>query len=217
MNNLKSWNTIPPQRPQYFFAYLAKAFPNFARKKQDWKNKAKRNAEVVNLTEKMEMCIPDQSRDRALEAKELGMILDHFLRTLAPEDQMVFLRRYWYVDTIAEIATRYGISEGAVQMRLNRTRVKLCTCLKKGSHQLMNGKDILLGLKYVGDDLIENSEHFLLKYKKKDYFQTSTRYVSQTINAEPILCEGTAHGRDKRGFSMDLLPGLRRKNANQGV
>ena len=160
MNNLKSWNTIPPQRPQYFFAYLAKAFPNFARKKQDWKNKAKRNAEVVNLTEKMEMCIPDQSRDRALEAKELGMILDHFLRTLAPEDQMVFLRRYWYVDTIAEIATRYGISEGAVQMRLNRTRVKLCTCLKKGSHQLMNGKDILLGLKYVGDDLIENAELF---------------------------------------------------------
>ena len=160
VNNLKSWNTIPPQRPQYFFAYLAKAFPNFARKKQDWKNKAKRNAEVVNLTEKMEMCIPDQSRDRALEAKELGMILDHFLRTLAPEDQMVFLRRYWYVDTIAEIATRYGISEGAVQMRLNRTRAKLCTCLEKGGHQLMNGKDILLGLKYVGDDLIENAELF---------------------------------------------------------
>lgn len=160
MNNLKSWNTIPPQRPQYFFAYLAKAFPNYARKKQDWKNKAKRNAEVVNLTEKMEMCIPAQSRDRALEAKELGMILDHFLRTLAPEDQMVFLRRYWYVDTIAEITTRYGISEGAVQMRLNRTRVKLCTCLAKGGHQLMNGKDILLGLKYVGDDLIENAELF---------------------------------------------------------
>lgn len=160
MNNLKSWNTIPPQRPQYFFAYLAKAFPNFARKKQDWKNKAKRNAEVVNLTEKMEMCIPDQSPDRALEAKELGMILDRFLRTLTPEDQMVFLRRYWYVDTIAEIATLYGISERAVQMRLNRTRAKLCTCLKKGSPQLMNGKGILLGLKYVGDDLIENAEPF---------------------------------------------------------
>lgn len=88
------------------------------------------------------------------------MILDHFLRTLAPEDQMVFLRRYWYVDSIAEIATRYGISERTVQMRLNRTRAKLCTCLKKGSHQLMNGKGILLGLKYVGDDLIENAEPF---------------------------------------------------------
>ena len=160
VNNLKAWNTIPPQRPQYFFAYLAKDFRNFALKKLDWKNAAKRNAEVVSLTEKMEMCIPDQSPDRALEAKELGMILDRFLRTLTPEDQMVFLRRYWYVDTIAEIATRYGISERAVQMRLNRTRAKLCTCLKKGSPQLMNGKGILLGLKYVGDDLIENAEPF---------------------------------------------------------
>ena len=160
MNNLKAWNTILPQRPQYFFAYLAKDFRNFTLKKLDWKNAAKRNAEVVSLTEKMEMCVPDQSRDREIEAKELGMILDRFLRTLTPEDQMVFLRRYWYVETIAEIATRYGISERAVQMRLNRTRAKLCACLKKGSPQLMNGKGILLGLKYVGDDLIENAEPF---------------------------------------------------------
>ena len=131
MNNLKEWNTVPPQRPQYFFAYLAKAFRDFARKTLNWKNEAKRNAEVVNLTEKMEMCIPDQSWDRELDTKELGMILDHFLRTLAPEDQMVFLRRYWYVDTIAEIAVRYGISESAVQMRLNRTRSKLAVYLAK--------------------------------------------------------------------------------------
>ena len=79
----------------------------------------------------MELCIPDQSRDREIEAWELGMILDRFLRTLTPENQMVFLRRYWYADTIAEIAARYGISESAVLMRLNRTRTKLGTYLKK--------------------------------------------------------------------------------------
>lgn len=79
----------------------------------------------------MELCIPDQSRDREIEARELGMILDRFLRTLTPENQMVFLRRYWYADTIAEIAARYGISESAVLMRLNRTRTKLGTYLKK--------------------------------------------------------------------------------------
>ena len=53
------------------------------------------------------------------------------LRTLTPENRMVFLRRYWYVDTIAEIAVRYGLSESAVQMRLSRTRAKLCTYLEK--------------------------------------------------------------------------------------
>ena len=128
---MQAWNTIPPQKPRHFFAYLAKICRNFALKKLDWHHAAKRNAEVVSLTEEMEMCIPDQSRDRELEARELGMLLDRFLRTLTPENQMIFLRRYWYVDTIAEIAARYGISESAVQMRLNRTREKMCTYLEK--------------------------------------------------------------------------------------
>ena len=128
---LKAWDTIPPQRPQYFFAYLAKICRNFALKKLDWKNAAKRNAEVVSLSDEMESCIPDKALDRELEARELSMVLDRFLRTLTPENQMVFLRRYWYADTIAQLAARYGISESAVLMRLNRTRAKLCAYLKK--------------------------------------------------------------------------------------
>ena len=66
-----------------------------------------------------------------MEAKELGRILDAFLRTLSEENQLVFLRRYWFVDTIAEIAARYNISESAVNMRLNRTRAKLREYLAK--------------------------------------------------------------------------------------
>ena len=128
---LKAWDTIPPHRPKYFFAYIAKICRHFALDKLDWENAAKRNAEVVSLTQEMELCIPDTGRDRELAGKELGMILDAFLRTLTPENRVVFLRRYWYVDTIAEIAVRYGISESAVQMRLNRTRAKLCTYLEK--------------------------------------------------------------------------------------
>ena len=86
---------------------------------------------MVSLTEEMELCIPDQSRDREIASKELAMLLDRFLRTLTPENQMVFLRRYWYADTISEIAARYGISESAVLMRLNRTRRKLAAYLSK--------------------------------------------------------------------------------------
>ena len=128
---MKAWDTIPPKKPMHLFAYLAKICRNFALKKLDWKAAAKRNAEVVSLTQEMENCIPDASRDREVEAKELGRILDTFLRTLSEENQMVFLRRYWYVDTIAEIAERYGISESAVNMRLNRTRSKLAAYLAK--------------------------------------------------------------------------------------
>ncbi len=128
---LKAWDTIPPHKPQYFFAYIAKICRHFALDKLDWKKAAKRNAEVVSLTQEMELCIPDSEQERKLEGKELGNILDAFLRTLTPENRVVFMRRYWYVDTIAEIAARYGISESAVQMRLNRTRAKLCTYLEK--------------------------------------------------------------------------------------
>lgn len=128
---MRAWDTIPPQKPRHFFAYLAKICRHFALDKLDWKAAAKRKAEVVSLTQEMENCIPDHDRDRELAGKELGQILDTFLRSLTPENRMVFMRRYWYVDTIAEIAARYEISESAVQMRLHRTRAKLAAYLEK--------------------------------------------------------------------------------------
>lgn len=128
---LKAWDTIPPQRPRYFFAYIAKICRSFALKKLDWANAQKRKAEIVALTQEMESCIPDACRDMEIDAKELGRSLDAFLRTLAPGNQMVFLRRYWFGDTIAEIAERYSISQSAVQMRLNRTKKLLAMHLVK--------------------------------------------------------------------------------------
>ena len=86
---------------------------------------------MVSLTQEMELCIPDDRRNAELEGKELGRILSAFLRTLTPENRMVFVRRYWYVDTVADIAARYGISESAVMTRLSRTRDKLRVYLKK--------------------------------------------------------------------------------------
>lgn len=133
---MKAWITIPPKRPKYFFAYIAKICRNFALKKIDWKNAKKRNAEVVALTQEMENCIPDTSRNREVDALELGQLLDAFLRTLTQDNRMVFMRRYWYADTISEIAERYGISESAVQMRLSRTKSKLALYLTKEGIQV---------------------------------------------------------------------------------
>lgn len=127
----KAWETIPPQRPNYFFPYLAKICRNFAFGKLDWKNAAKRKAEVVSLTQEMECCIPDFHREAETEGKELAGLLDAFLRTLSRENRMIFLRRYWYADPVAEIAARYGITESAVTMRLSRTREKLRKYLEK--------------------------------------------------------------------------------------
>ncbi len=128
---MKAWETIPPQWPKHFFAYLAKICQHFALGRLDWKNAAKRKAEVVSLTQEMELCIPDGHRDREMEGKELGRILNEFLKTLTPDNRMVFMRRYWYVETIPEIAQKYGISESAVMTRLSRTRKKLSAYLEK--------------------------------------------------------------------------------------
>lgn len=133
---MKAWATIPPQKPTYFFAYLARICRHCALGKLDWKTAAKRKAEIVSLTQEMELCIPDRHADAVMESRELGRLLDGFLRTLTPENRMVFLRRYWYADPISQIAVRCGISESAVAMRLSRTRDKLCTYLKKEGIQV---------------------------------------------------------------------------------
>ena len=128
---LKTWDTIPPQRPNYFFAYLAKICRNFALGVLDWKNAAKRKGEVVALTREMEACIPDPAHERRLEGEELGRILNRFLESLTYESRVIFLRRYWYLDTVAEIADGLGITQSKVKTQLHRTRAKLHTFLAK--------------------------------------------------------------------------------------
>ena len=132
---MKTWEIIPPQRPKYYYAFLASICRHLSFHKVDWKLAAKRNAEVVTLTQEMEMCIPDTRRDRELEGKELGRIMNAFLESLPKDTRLIFLRRYWHVDTIAEIAARYGMTESKVKMQLSRTRAKLQTYLEsEGIH-----------------------------------------------------------------------------------
>ena len=120
---MKTWEIIPPQRPKYYYAFLASICRHLSFHKVDWKLAAKRNAEVVTLTQEMEMCIPDTSRDRELEGKELGRIMNAFLESLPKDTRLIFLRRYWHVDTIAEIAARYGMTESTVYKGLHRVGI----------------------------------------------------------------------------------------------
>ena len=83
------------------------------------------------MTQEMENCIPDTYRDLEADGRELGRILDAFLRTLTPENQMVFLRRYWYAESISQIAERYSLKENTVKSILFRTREQLRKFLQK--------------------------------------------------------------------------------------
>lgn len=128
---LKAWDGIPPQRPQYLFAYLAKICRFSAFGKLDWKNAQKRQADIVELTAEMELCIPNPSDGCELEGAELGALLNAFLRCLPAESRRVFIRRYWFTDSIRTIAQRYRISESKVKVLLFRTRKQLKNYLKE--------------------------------------------------------------------------------------
>lgn len=128
---LGAWNTIPPQRPAHFFAFLAKLCRNITCNKLDWMNAAKRRAELLPLTDELAQCIPDSAADRARDARELGEALSAFLQTLPQETRVIFMRRYWYMDSIEEIANRYRLGESKVKTTLFRTRQKLRVYLEK--------------------------------------------------------------------------------------
>ena len=118
------WKSIPPRRPRYFFAFLASICRHLSLNRVDWKQAAKRR-------EEMENCIPDAVHERQMEAKELGKLLDLFLEGLPKDSRLIFLRRYWYVDSVSEIAARYGMTESKVKMQLSRTKEKLRSFLEQ--------------------------------------------------------------------------------------
>lgn len=133
---LRVWKSIPPQRPKYFQAFLSKICRHLAFDRLDWKQAAKRNAEVVTLSQEMEQCIPDRTMEQKLEAREIGEIIGNFLKILPKDSRCIFLRRYLYMDTITQISQRYNMTESKVKMQLYRTRTKLRTYLEKEGIQV---------------------------------------------------------------------------------
>ncbi len=128
---LETWKSIPPQKPTYFYGFLAAICRHLSLNKLDWKLAAKRNANVVTLTQEMERCIPDSKQEAQMEAREIRRVMESFLETLPYESRLFFLRRYLYMDTIPEIAQRYHIKESKVYTQLHRTRNKLRQYLEK--------------------------------------------------------------------------------------
>ena len=128
---LGAWNAIPPTRPAHFFAFLAKLCRNLACNRLDWLNAAKRRADVVSLTDELAACVPGADGGREQALRELGGLLSDFLRGLPQESRLFFLRRYWFMDSVKEIAERYAVGESRVKTSLFRTRRRLREYLEK--------------------------------------------------------------------------------------
>ncbi len=127
-----TWNTLPPQKPDFFFAYLARLARNFSFGRYDYNHAKKRTATIVTLSRELECCIPASDElEQKSESAEIGKALSAFLREQKKEMRRVFIQRYWYAQSIRDIAKDCGISESKVKSMLFRMREKLRIYLEK--------------------------------------------------------------------------------------
>lgn len=130
---LRAWNSMPPNRPDLLSAYLGKIVRNLALNTYNKKNRKKRGSGQVELVlHELEECISTGSdiEDKIEDAIIINTI-NSFLEGLSKEDRQIFVRRYWYLESVMDIAEQNHLSVTNVQTKLYRMRKKLRLCLLK--------------------------------------------------------------------------------------
>lgn len=124
---LKAWQSIPPQKPRYLKLFLGKIARNQALSLYRSENSQKQGGKTVQvLLDELEECIPASNEiDGNLNRELLKEQIETFLRSESRQARVVFLRRYFYMEDIRQIAVHLGLQESNVAMILSRTRRKL--------------------------------------------------------------------------------------------
>ena len=130
---LGAWNSIPPQSPDPLRSYICRIVRNRSLKKLRTNSAIKRGSQFEVSLSELEDCIPDSSMDEQLSISELSAQINAFLAALPKDDRLMFVKRYWFSESISELADAFGITENNVSVRLSRIRGKL--------HQYLNREE----------------------------------------------------------------------------
>ena len=135
---LQAWNLIPPNEPRTFlYAFLARIARHISIDRCRKRASLKRDGYIAELSEEMEMCLPaSEDVESGIVEEELGKAISNYLHTLSKEKRVIFVRRYFYLDSIAEISKRCAITESKVKSSLFRTRNGLREYLIKEGYAL---------------------------------------------------------------------------------
>ena len=128
---LKTWNTVPPHRPDPLKPYVGTISRQLSLNRYEAQHAQKRYGQVALALDELSECIPDTNDTDIGESVALSDALSRFLWTLPERTRIMFVRRYFYVSPIAEIAADFSMKESAVTMLMLRTRQKLAHFLKK--------------------------------------------------------------------------------------
>lgn len=129
---LAVWNSIPPERPDSVAAYLYRVVRNIALMKYRYNTAEKRNSHYdVALDELAEFLKSADDVQNMMEAKELSVLINRFLKKQKKIDRIIFIKKYWLLTDITEIAEEMGLSRNYVNVHLHRTRERLKKVLSK--------------------------------------------------------------------------------------
>lgn len=126
------WERIPPEEPEHLWAYFSRVVRNLSCDRLDYRNAARRLQSCEVCLSELEGCLASEDTpERILESRHIADTVNAFLDTLDRTSRVIFVRRYYYFDSCAEIARQVGLRRGAVNTRLYRLREELRAILEK--------------------------------------------------------------------------------------
>jgi len=130
---LEAWNLIPPHEPRtYLYAFLSRIIRHISLNRCRDRDRLKRNVFICELSAEMEACIPSPD-DCGCRVDDIVLAdsINKFLSSLDSRTRNIFIRRYWYLDSVSAIAHRFALSQSNVKVTLFRCRNRLREHLKK--------------------------------------------------------------------------------------
>jgi len=134
---LGAWEAIPPQSPSRLSAFLGRITRNIALNRFDYYTAQKRSRNFETILDELNEClVSSEDVESRYEEEQIAEAISRFLRGVDEDHRNMFLRRYWYSDSMADIAARFSVSESKAKSVLFRTRKKLRIYLKKEGYIL---------------------------------------------------------------------------------
>lgn len=126
------WNSIPPQNPENLKAYLGKVTRRLSISRYRLLHAEKRRTSEFSISlDEIKEIATDENLSNQIEDKEIAKSVSDFLRSLPRVERQLFVRRYWYGDSIKSLSECFRLSEDNVKVRLFRTREKVKQHLKE--------------------------------------------------------------------------------------
>lgn len=119
------WNAIPPTRPNHLLSFICKITRNQSLKRLESMTRQKRSQGILVSLDELAEILPDESVADGANDEEISKLISDFLRSEKEDVRNVFIRKYFFFDSIGEIAKRYDFTESKVKNMLYRTRMKL--------------------------------------------------------------------------------------------